>query len=51
LFSVRNGFRLEQVPIVVRERNGQPRFGRKLQANYKIFRAMWLSFVKARKDK
>ena len=45
LFSVRSGFRLEQVPIVVRERSGHPRFGRKLIANYKIFRALFRSFV------
>ena len=48
LFSVRSGFRLEQVPIVVRERNGEPRFGRKLQANYKIFRALILSLTRTR---
>ncbi len=51
LFSVRSGFRLEQVPIVVRERNGHPRFGRKLQANYKIFRAMSLHLFRIRSSK
>ena len=51
LFSVRSGFRLEQVPIVVRERNGHPRFGRKLQANYKIFRAMSLHLFRIRLSK
>ena len=46
LFAVRHGAELQQVPIVVRERNGPPRFGRKLQANYKIFRAMLLCLSK-----
>jgi glycosyltransferase involved in cell wall biosynthesis len=46
LFSVRSGYRLEQIPIIVRERNGTPRFGRKLSANYKIFRALFLSQLK-----
>lgn len=45
LFSVRSGFRLEQVPIIVRERSSHPRFGRKLIANCKIFRALFRSFV------
>ena len=48
LFAVRNGFRLKQVPINVRERIGSPRFGRRLYANCKIFRAMLLSLVKVR---
>lgn len=51
LFSVRSGYQLQQIPIVVQERNDLPRFGRKLYANYKIFRAMLLSFVKVRIDK
>jgi len=45
LFAVRNGFLIEQVPIAVRERIDAPRFGRRLRANYKIFRAMLLSFT------
>jgi glycosyltransferase involved in cell wall biosynthesis len=51
LFSVRSGYKLQQIPIVVQERNDLPRFGRKLYANYKIFRAMLLSCVKVRTDK
>lgn len=47
LFAARNGFRLEQIPIIVRDRVGTPRFGRKLYANYKIFRALFRSFVSA----
>lgn len=46
LFAVRSGYLLRQIPITVHERHGSPRFGRKLNANYKIFRAMWLSLVK-----
>ena len=48
LFAVRRGFRLEQVPIVVRERSGHPRFGRKLGANLKIFRALFYALLTAR---
>jgi glycosyltransferase involved in cell wall biosynthesis len=44
LFAVRSGYRLQEISIVVHERNGSPRFGRVLYANYKIFRAMFLSF-------
>lgn len=51
LFAARNGFRLEQIPIIVRDRDGAPRFGRRLCANYKIFRAMFLSFVTVRPAK
>lgn len=49
LFAVRNGFRMEQVPIIVHDRVGTPRFGRRLYANYKIFRAMFLSFFAIRR--
>lgn len=50
LFTVRSGYRLQQIPITVHERIGLPRFGRCFYANYKIFRAMLLSFVKIRPD-
>ena len=50
LFTVRSGYRLQQIQIIVHERHGSPRFGRKLYANYKIFRAMWLSFIKNQMD-
>jgi len=46
LFTVRSGYQLEQISINVRERHGSPRFGRKLYANYKILRAMWLFLLK-----
>lgn len=45
LFSVRNGHAFKQIPIVVAERDGQPRFGRTISANYKIFRALFLAIV------
>jgi glycosyltransferase involved in cell wall biosynthesis len=45
LFAVRNGFRMEQVPLIVRDRVDAPRFGRRLRANYKILRAMLLSML------
>ena len=40
LFAVSNGYRLEQVPIVVRNRVDKPRFGHSLSANCKILLAM-----------
>ncbi|MCJ0764273.1 glycosyltransferase family 2 protein [Variovorax terrae] len=43
LFAARNGYRLASVPVKVRDRVGEPRFGRKLSANLKIFRALALS--------
>jgi glycosyltransferase involved in cell wall biosynthesis len=43
LFAARNGYRLANVPVKVRDRTGEPRFGRKLSANLKIFRALALS--------
>lgn len=49
LFAARSHYRIEQIPINVRDRDGLPRFGRRLHANYKIFRAMLLSLVKVRK--
>lgn len=50
LFAARSGYRIGQIPINVCERDGIPRFGRRLYANYKIFRAMLLSIVKVRAD-
>ena len=43
-FAAKNHFKISQVPIKVREREGQPRFGQMLAGNYKIMRAMLLSF-------
>lgn len=42
LFAARKGYRIAQVPVVLRQRVDAPRFGRALQANGKIFRAMFL---------
>ena len=43
LFAARRGFPIASVPFEVRDREGQPRFGKKLAANWKIFRALALS--------
>lgn len=43
LFAARRKLVIAQVPFDVRDREGQPRFGRRLSANYKIFRALLLS--------
>jgi glycosyltransferase involved in cell wall biosynthesis len=45
LFSVRNGHHFKELPIVIGKRDGQPRFGRTIRANYKIFRALFLAIV------
>ncbi|MEI7430743.1 MAG: glycosyltransferase family 2 protein [Betaproteobacteria bacterium] len=47
LFAVRRGYTIEQIPISIQDRDGLPRFGRRFYANYKIFRAMVWSFIKA----
>lgn len=43
LFAARHRLVIAQVPFDVRDRAGQPRFGRRLSANYRIFRALMLS--------
>jgi glycosyltransferase involved in cell wall biosynthesis len=43
LFAARNGFRISQIPFVVRERLDHPRFGRIALGNYRILRALMLS--------
>lgn len=40
LFGVRRGARFAQVPVPTRDRVGQPRFGRVVDANVRIFKAM-----------
>lgn len=48
LFAVRNGFCIAQIPVATRDRVGSPRFGRLLLANWRIFRALLLSFGRTR---
>ena len=48
LFAAKKGYRISQIPFVVRERQDKPRFGRVLMGNYKIFRAMAISFWRCR---
>lgn len=43
IFAAKNRFNICQVLIKVRDRNGQPRFGKMLSGNYKIIRAMLMS--------
>ena len=43
LFAACGGLRIEQIPFEVRDREGQPRFGRRLAANYRILRALLLA--------
>ena len=44
IFTVKNGYRIEQIPFDVRERSGESRFGQVLSGNYKIIRALILSY-------
>lgn len=46
LWAAKNNAKVIQKPIPIYNREGVPRFGRLLNANLKIFRAMLLSFVK-----
>jgi hypothetical protein len=45
IFAARSGRRITQVPVRTRDRIGVPRFGRRLQANAKIFRALWHALI------
>lgn len=44
IFAAKNECRIDQIPFEVRDRLGESRFGRVLSGNYKIFRALTLSF-------
>ena len=44
IFAAKKGYRLGQIAFDVRERRDEPRFGQMLSGNYKIIRAMMLSF-------
>ncbi len=46
LFTLANGGRLAQLPIVMRERADTPRFGRALDANVRILRAAAVGFTR-----
>ena len=43
LFAARKGYKLDEVPFVVRERIDHSRFGKIISGNYKIFKALLLS--------
>jgi glycosyltransferase involved in cell wall biosynthesis len=45
LFAARRGMHIEQVPFEVRQREDQPRFGRRFSANYRIMRSLALSLL------
>jgi glycosyltransferase involved in cell wall biosynthesis len=45
LYAARRGLRIKQIPFEVREREDQPRFGRRLSANYRILRSLLLSLL------
>ena len=48
LFAARRGFAMTSIPFEVRERNGQPRFANRLVGNWRIFRALALSFFRVK---
>lgn len=43
LYAASNGYRIDQLTFDVMERKDQPRFGQTIQANYKIFRALFFA--------
>lgn len=49
LTAVRSGISFSQIAIPIREREDQPRFGRRFAANYRIFRALVLGFILAKR--
>ncbi|MEI6269962.1 MAG: glycosyltransferase family 2 protein [Methylococcaceae bacterium] len=44
IFAAKKGYQVGQIKFNVRERRGESRFGQMLSTNYKIIRAMMLSF-------
>ena len=46
LFAVRHQYKLDQMPVNVRERVGDPRFGQGWVANTKILKSMFTGFMK-----
>jgi glycosyltransferase involved in cell wall biosynthesis len=40
IYAAKHNYRIRQINIKVRKRNGKPRFGQLLKGNYKIIRAM-----------
>jgi len=46
LFAFQNGWKTEQIYFQVKDRDGEPRFGRTFIANLKILRAMFLSIAR-----
>lgn len=51
LRAARSAYRIDQVPVVTRERVGSSRFGGGFMANWKILRALILGLVMARSRK
>jgi glycosyltransferase involved in cell wall biosynthesis len=47
IFAARRGYKLVEKPIEVLDRKGEARFGKKIAANCKIFRAMFFSIAKS----
>ena len=45
IYAARSGYRIGQEYFIVRARADKPRFGKVLYANYRIFRAMFLSLL------
>lgn len=45
IYAARRGYAIVQLPVKTRDRVGAPRFGRRLSANWKIFRALVLALA------
>lgn len=48
IYAARAGRKIVQVPIRTRDRAGASRFGRRLRANWRIFRSMVLAFFRTK---
>jgi len=48
LFAAQNGYKIKQVPFLVRKRQGMSRFGSVFSANARIFRALVLAICRKR---
>jgi hypothetical protein len=49
IFAARASCQIVQVPLTTADREGAPRFGRRLRANWLIFRALFMALLRKRR--
>lgn len=49
IYAALNGYKIDEVPFVVRDRHGVSRFGHVIAGNYRIFRAMIYSICREKR--